>query len=108
MRSIQVSTLLLVLPLGAACSAHVTKGGKDVPGVLSYAQVQSLKVSTPAAEVVRVFGPPTSRLKKDDRTLALGYSAENAAGAVGELRIALDEEGRVERWTLAPRKPAEK
>ncbi len=103
MRSIQASTLLLAVLLASSCSAHVTKGGKDVPGVLSYAQVQSLKVSTPAAEVVRVFGPPTSRLKQDDRTLALGYSAENAAGAVGELRIALDEEGRVERWTLAPR-----
>ena len=103
MRSIQVSTLLSAVLLGAACSAHVTKGGKNVPGVLSYAQVQSLKVSTPAAEVVRVFGPPTSRLKQDDRTLALAYRAENGAGAVGELRIALDDEGRVERWTLAPR-----
>ena len=104
MRSIQVGTLLLA----TACAAHISKGGKDVPGVLSYAQVQSLKTAIPADDVVRAFGPPTERLQKEGRTLALAYSAENASGEVWELRIALDDAGAISRWTLSPRKTAEK
>ena len=105
MRSIQASTLLLFsVVLAAACGVTPMKrGGTNNPGVLSSAQVATLAAGTPAKELVTQFGPPVHQLKIDGRVVALAYRAENANGEEEELRIALDEEMRVVKWTLAPR-----
>jgi hypothetical protein len=106
-RSIQAGTLLFVAILGASCgNAPLKRGGVARPGVLSHAQVESLVAGTPATQVIHEFGPPASQMKEDGRVLALAYEAENAQGEAEELRIALDPELRVAKWTLAPRKPA--
>ena len=91
----------------ASCGVTpIKKGGVDRPGVLSYGQVQSLVVGKPGTAVIHEFGPPAHQLKKEGRVLALAYQAENAKGEAQELRIALDAELRVAKWTLAPREPA--
>ena len=113
MRSIQAGTLLFLAILVPACGiSPVKKGGVDRPGVLSHAQVESLVAGKPATEVIHEFGPPGSQLKEDGqlkeegRVLALAYRAENAQGDEQELRIGLDRELRVVKWTLAPRESA--
>ena len=107
MRSIQAGTLLFLPIFISACGVTpIKKGGVAGDGGLSYAQVQSLTVGTPAKDVIREFGPPAHQLKKEGRVLALAYAAEDAKGKEQELRIALDDELRVVKGTLAPRKPA--
>ena len=109
MRSIQAGTLLfLAISIPACGVTPVKKGGVDRPGVLSHAQVESLVVGKPATEVIHEFGPPANQLKKEGRVLALAYRAEDAQGEDQELRIALDPELRVVRWTLASRESADR
>ena len=104
MRSIQAGPLLLAAIALACGNAPIHKGGTNRPGVLSYAQVQTLKVGTPVQEILRDFGPPHDKLESRGKLGAIGYRAEDATGEAGELRIALDAEGRVTKWTLAPGK----
>ncbi|MEM9406769.1 MAG: hypothetical protein AAGA81_12095 [Acidobacteriota bacterium] len=101
MRSIPIATLLLV----AACgSDSFVRGGRGGEGVLSFAQVQSIERGMSLAELEKRFGPPVSKLEGEGRVAAVAYRAENAQGGVEELRIAVDADGLVERWTLAERK----
>ena len=79
------------------------RGGTNNPGVLSYAQVKSLRVGQPLKELVHEFGAPANKLEKEGQVVAVAYRAENALGKEGELRIALDEDLRVLKWTLAAR-----
>ena len=107
MRSIQSATLLftaIAAILSVACgNSPIKRGGRDVPGVLSFAQVNSLQAGKPLDQVVREFGPPVNRVTKDGQLMALAYRAENAKGAAWELRIGFDGEQKTVRWTLAAR-----
>ncbi|MHC4955360.1 MAG: hypothetical protein ACYTGZ_16020 [Planctomycetota bacterium] len=107
MRSIQSATLFFAAMtafLHVACgNSPIKRGGRDVPGVLSFAQVNSLEQGKPLSEVVRELGPPGDRMTKEGRVVALAYRAENGQGAVGELRIGFDSEQKIVRWTLSGR-----
>ena len=90
MRSLLVATLLL-----GACSSSLFG-----IGVLSYAQVQSIRPGQTVPELVDQFGEPRDTLEKDGAVRGLTYKAEDPTGKVRELRIGLNDEGRVVRWTL--------
>ena len=71
--------------------------------MLNYAQVQSIAEGETAEQLIDRFGEPGERLETDGEIRALGYAAENPYGEVQELRIGFGDDGKVVRWTLAPR-----
>ena len=82
-----VLTALVVATAGCASTWSSSEA-------LSYAQVRSIQQGQSADEIESLLGAP------QERGRALVYPAENPDGKVLELRIDLDEDGRVISWTL--------
>lgn len=96
-------TLVLTTLLGgvAGCSSFLFRHG-----VLNYAQVQSVDRGLTADQIRMQFGEPTDVMGDADgeegKLRELRYAAEDPDGRVQQLRIYLDEGGRVMNWTLGP------
>lgn len=68
--------------------------------MLNYSQYHSLEQGMTARAIRNSFGEPYHTLEQDGQVRGLTYWCEDSTGKTRQLRMVLDEKGRLQEWAL--------